>query len=102
MNVTQRLIIVACAGAALACAGPRDANDANTLRLTAITGGNGFTCGIHTDSTAWCWGANQYGQLGTASSGDTCKLDAVATGSCGVRPIAVSGSGKFTAIDAGE
>jgi alpha-tubulin suppressor-like RCC1 family protein len=41
---------------------------------TVTSYGNEFTahmCGIQTDGTAWCWGANQVGQLGTgATSGD--------------------------------
>ncbi len=37
---------------------------------TAVTaaGGLGHTCGIRTDQSLWCWGANVYGQLATTAS----------------------------------
>jgi alpha-tubulin suppressor-like RCC1 family protein len=37
------------------------------VTLRAISGGTGYWCGIATDSTAHCWGANQHGQLGDGS-----------------------------------
>ena len=33
---------------------------------TAATAGNEHACAIRTDGTAWCWGRNDYGQLGAA------------------------------------
>lgn len=34
------------------------------LHFKTITAGSLYTCGIATDDRAYCWGANQYGQLG--------------------------------------
>jgi alpha-tubulin suppressor-like RCC1 family protein len=34
----------------------------------AVSGGAEHTCGIHTDGTMWCWGRNDFGQLGTSSN----------------------------------
>src|SRR5207245_378723 len=31
---------------------------------TQVAGGVWHTCGIHVDGTLWCWGHNNYGQLG--------------------------------------
>jgi alpha-tubulin suppressor-like RCC1 family protein len=88
--------VAVAAAFALAC------GDSSALRLTSITAGNGFTCGIRPDSTSVCWGANQYGQLGVASTSSTCALDPVATGKCSAHPVAVEGGHEFVAIDAGE
>jgi alpha-tubulin suppressor-like RCC1 family protein len=33
-----------------------------------ITAGYSQTCGVKTDHTAWCWGTNQYGQLGNGGA----------------------------------
>jgi alpha-tubulin suppressor-like RCC1 family protein len=38
-----------------------------------VTTGGAHTCGIHTNSTLWCWGLNDFGQLGTGNM--TTNLD---------------------------
>ncbi len=38
--------------------------------VTAISGGNGHTCALAGNGTAWCWGNNEYGQLGNGESGE--------------------------------
>ena len=38
------------------------------LRLRSIVAGELHTCGITTDSTAYCWGSNDYGQLGDSTN----------------------------------
>jgi alpha-tubulin suppressor-like RCC1 family protein/fibronectin type 3 domain-containing protein len=30
--------------------------------------GRGFTCGVQSDGTLWCWGSNKYGQLGNTTN----------------------------------
>ena len=66
--------------------------------LTAVPGGHAFTsvaagsfhtCAIAADSTAWCWGLNDGGQLG-----DSSLLDSPT-------PVQVAGSHRFIAISAG-
>lgn len=37
--------------------------------LRGISAGGGHTCGIALDYSAWCWGANGAGQLGTGAPG---------------------------------
>jgi len=59
--------------ASQACA-TRDAasspNNPAGLRLTSIVAGNMFTCGIDRDRALWCWGGNNFGELGVGDLED--------------------------------
>jgi alpha-tubulin suppressor-like RCC1 family protein len=57
--------------------------------LASIDGEDGHTCGLTTGGAAWCWGWNDYGQLG----------DGTTTNHFG--PVAVTGGHVFTQIAAG-
>ena len=56
---------------------------ADTSRPVAVSGpartyvsvraGENSTCGISSDSTAYCWGSNEFGQLGTTGTTGTCS-----------------------------
>ncbi|WP_445258251.1 cutinase family protein [Nocardioides aurantiacus] len=39
-------------------------------RWRTVAAGSLSTCGVQTDGTAWCWGANDFGQLGQGSTTD--------------------------------
>ena len=69
--------------------GPRrlTPND-GSLRFVALRAGVNHFCALTADSTAYCWGENLYGQLGTASR--------VAQN----RPMPVNTTTKFVAIQA--
>ncbi len=54
-----------------------------------VAAGYQFSCGLTTSGAAYCWGDNEYGELGT---GDT-TFSAV--------PVAVSGALKFVALSVG-
>jgi alpha-tubulin suppressor-like RCC1 family protein len=68
-------------------------------------------CGIRTDGTLWCWGANQYGQLGDGTTTESLEPAQVGTSAgwssvsvrtgttCGIRDQTVScwGNGYGTA-----
>jgi len=62
----------------------------SNLRLVAITAGDMHTCALDTQGTAFCWGANFYGQSGTGS------------GSAVPTPTAVAGGHRFIQIVAGR
>ena len=63
---------------------------------TEVSSGYQHTCALDTSGKAWCWGANQYGQLGVFTS-TTCKT----VGPCARRPVEVSGGRTFVKIAAG-
>lgn len=41
-----------------------------SLRFRALAVGDDFACGITERDRIWCWGANDFGQLGTGSAGE--------------------------------
>ncbi len=60
------------------------------LRFSAVSAGSQHSCALTTDGRAWCWGDNNFGQLGT---GDSISSSA---------PMPVVGGHTFTAISAGS
>lgn len=58
--------------------------------FTMASSGGRHSCALATDGHAWCWGANDAGQLGTG----TLTASSV--------PVAVSGALTFTALSAGD
>jgi uncharacterized protein YjdB len=67
-----------------------------SLSFATISASGVHACGVTTDSAAFCWGSNQYGQLGTGSpiSGNPYVRDTV--------PVPVAGGLKFTTINVAE
>jgi alpha-tubulin suppressor-like RCC1 family protein len=64
---------------------------AGTLRFRQVSAAGSHTCGITTDSLAFCWGSNPSGQLGDSTLGTLRLL-----------PVPVVGGHHFRQIDAGE
>ncbi len=64
------------------------------LQFTSISAGidsvYAHTCGVTTDNTAYCWGANAHGQLGDLST------------SARSAPVSVAGNTAFTTIQLGN
>jgi alpha-tubulin suppressor-like RCC1 family protein len=67
-------------------------------RFESLTAYHLFTCGLKSDGTAWCWGADfQVGNLGS----DPTMLEACALGHlCSRYPVPVSGGHRFVQLSA--
>lgn len=44
--------------------------DAGDNSWTSIAAGGEHTCGVKSDGSLWCWGNNEYGQLGDNTTSD--------------------------------
>ncbi len=68
---------------------------AGGLTFTALSAGEHLTCGHATDGVWYCWGSNNYGQLGNGAIGpELCQ----GTNPCSSMPVAVSGSISFATV----
>jgi alpha-tubulin suppressor-like RCC1 family protein/uncharacterized protein YjdB len=68
------------------------------LTFTSVSAGRTHACGLVSDGTAYCWGGNGAGQLGSAPELCTIGFNFF---TCSLAPVPVSGGLKFKAIDAG-
>jgi alpha-tubulin suppressor-like RCC1 family protein len=67
--------------------------------FTALTIGDGHTCGVTTSGAAYCWGWNLGGKLGNGAPGpEFCDFGAP----CSTIPVAVTGDLIFAGVSAGE
>lgn len=107
-------------GGDLSCSGLNTAGqlgDGSTTSSSdpvAVSGGLGFasvklnagntifahSCGVTPSGDAYCWGANDAGQLG-ASSSETCSVSGGPSVACSTTPVAVSGGLSFSEVDPG-
>lgn len=69
---------------------------ATTLRFKEISAGRQHSCALTSDGTAYCWGSNQYGQLG-GEAGSVCLNGSIP---CSANPVQVPGY-TFSSISAG-
>ena len=66
-----------------------EASAAAALSFVQLSAGHEHTCGVTSDSRAYCWGSNSQGQLGDG------------TGVASLIPVAVAGALRFRQISAG-
>jgi alpha-tubulin suppressor-like RCC1 family protein len=70
------------------------------LAFRQVSAGGEHTCGVTSDDLAYCWGYNQYGQLGIGNTEEGPEL-CLSLG-CSTRPLAVVGGLRFRQVSAGE
>jgi len=63
------------------------------VAIEQVVAGSGFACALLIDQSVYCWGANEYGQLGAGRSGDS---------SVAVQVTGLGAGSGTTAIAAGE
>jgi alpha-tubulin suppressor-like RCC1 family protein len=73
-------------------------------RAIAISAGTVHTCALLADGSARCWGQNDYGQLGSGTTGPSnCYNDGASVPIlCATRPLTVAGLAGATTISAGD
>ena len=75
-------------------------DDVGQSDWASVTVGGDHTCALKTDGRAYCWGSNQFGQLGVAHSDTTCGAKD-ATYRCSLSPQQVQPGVKWLSISAG-
>ena len=68
----------------------------------ALSGGFAHTCGLMTDGTVWCWGDNEYGQLGNGGTSQYSYTPLKVWDSTGSKVIAAGGWHGCTALRDGS
>lgn len=71
-----------------------------TLRFRGVSVAYHHSCGVTTTDRAYCWGGDQWGQIGDGSGSSTCGSAGWPL-SCRTRPTLVAGGYRFRLIDAG-
>lgn len=80
-------------------------------RFRSIATGNEHACALDGDGAPWCWGSNQYGQLGVGDTTGPERCDATlsyypsvvrGTIPCATRPVQVATAARFQTIQADE
>lgn len=66
-------------------------------RFASVAAGHGHSCGLTPAGEAYCWGQNQYGELGAATT-ETCG-PTTARYPCSSTPVRVGGGLRFRSID---
>lgn len=76
-------------------------DDLGSSDWVSVSVGGDHTCGLKTDGSGYCWGSNQYGQLGVIRTDSTCG-PVNATYPCATTPQLVQPGLQFASISAGQ
>ena len=76
---------------------PSPVRVSDTLKFTAIAAGYHHVCAIEVGGDTYCWGYNEFGQLGNAAPMETCVDGMFA---CSSMPVRVEGTLKLVALAA--
>jgi alpha-tubulin suppressor-like RCC1 family protein len=76
---------------------PRPVRVSDTLSFGAITTSHHHSCGLQPDGRVWCWGSNEYGQLGSSAPMQRCAGNNFA---CSATPLPLDGDQRFARVAA--
>jgi len=82
-----------------------ESTESAALPFLQVTAGGAHTCAVTPDDLAYCWGANEAGQLGNGDSTgpETCPaIPSRPPWACSTRPLAVRGGHRFRQVSAGS
>jgi alpha-tubulin suppressor-like RCC1 family protein len=106
-SFAARLVIATVAGLTVACSEPTTTirryailDEVGSSNWQTVSVGSEHTCAIKTNGDAYCWGSNEYGQLGVAT-GDTICGSGKTAFRCSLSPLQVQQGVKFSSISAG-
>jgi len=99
-HVAALVALSACVDPATPLSGTPTLDDAGGDGFVAVSAGDSHSCALLSNGSAYCWGSNEFGQLGTADVATTClRVDRHVP--CAATPRPVLGGLKFTRIAAG-
>jgi len=93
-------VLTACVDPAMPLFGVPTLDDSGADGFVAVSVGQSHSCALKADGAAYCWGSNEFGQLGIANAATTC-LRGDRHVPCVATPRAVLGGLKYTRIAAG-
>lgn len=70
----------------------------STQRFVALDTSQWHTCGTAFDGSTWCWGINEYGELGTSLALDMCDIPGIILVACTGTPQRVANAPVFNAL----
>src|SRR5262245_40521060 len=76
---------------------PRPMQGSDTLTFVAVAAGTHHSCGLEANGTAWCWGSDEYGQLGSDSPMQSCSDGQIP---CTGTPLRVVGNQQLVSLSA--